>query len=400
MRVGVDATSWVNRRGYGRFARNVVRRLVELDADTTYVLYIDEQSARRADLPDGAQRRVVALSRSPSEAAAADSARGPLDVLRLTRAVARDRLDAFLFPSLYTYFPVIGVPTVVGVHDVIAERAPELTLPTRRARILWNAKRKLALGRAHRVFTVSEASRQALAETLGLDPERLPVVPEAPDPAFFPRSGNEVSGALQSVRLAPGTPLFVYAAGVSPHKNVETLLDAYAVVRGRHGEAPALVIAGDLDGERYLSSAAAVRERIASLGLSGGVHLPGFVSDDTLAALYTAATAAVVPSLAEGFGLPAVEAAASGAAVVLSDLPAHRESLGDAALYFPPTDVEALAGHLEALLRDPELAAERGELARDAVAPLSWDASAERLAGILRELATASPLSACVRLPA
>ena len=88
---------------------------------------------------------------------------------------------------------------------------------------------------------------------------------------------------------------------------------------------------------------------------------------------------AVVPSLAEGFGLPAVEAAACGAPVIVSALPAHRETLGDAAHYFPPRDVGALRAELERVLVDPELRRTLGENARQAVARLSWDAAAEKL---------------------
>ena len=129
MRVGVDATSWANRRGFGRFARNAVGRLVELDQETEYVFFIDEQSADGATLPAGARERRVRLKASPSEAAAAGSSRPLLDLFRLSRAVRADKLDAFLFPSVYTYFPVLGTPTVVGLHDTIVESLPELTVP-------------------------------------------------------------------------------------------------------------------------------------------------------------------------------------------------------------------------------------------------------------------------------
>ena len=121
MRIGVDATSWDNRRGFGRFTRNAVARLVALDRATTYVLLLDEASAAATDLPVGAEQLVVSLGRPASEAASADSNRGLLDVMRLSRAARRARLDAFLFPSMLTYFPVPRVPTVVGVHDTIAD---------------------------------------------------------------------------------------------------------------------------------------------------------------------------------------------------------------------------------------------------------------------------------------
>src|SRR5581483_8171187 len=116
-------------------------------------------------------------------------------------------------------------------------------------------------------------------------------------------------------------PYLLYAGGISPHKDIPTLLEAYALVR-KDGNAPRLVIAGALDADPYHSAADAVRERIGALGIADGVLLTGYVTDDVLACLYSAASAVALPSLAEGFGLPAVEAAACGAAVVLSDIPA------------------------------------------------------------------------------
>ena len=364
MRVGVDATSWGNRRGYGRFARNAVGRLVALDSATVYVFYVTSD----VDVPEGATvRRVSAAGRDP------------FGLIRLVGAASRDGLDAFLFPSVYTYFPIFGVPSVVGVHDTIARTHPALTLPRRRDRVLWRLKERVAVRRATTVFTVSEASRAELVRTFGLDPDRVAVVPEAPDAAFVPQPRDAVERVLAELGLGPHEPLVVYAAGLSPHKNVETLLEAFAALPS-NGSAPArLVLAGDLEDEAFLSAATPIRARIRTLGLDERVVLPGFISDEQLASLYTAAAVAVVPSLAEGFGLPAVEAAACGAPVLLSALPAHRETLGDAARYFPPRDVGALRAELERTLADPELRRSLGEDARQAVARLSWDAAAERL---------------------
>ncbi len=386
LRVGVDATSWVNRRGFGRFARNAVGRLVELDHETTYVLYIDEESAAVADLPDGVETRRVTLRRPPSKAAAAGSSRGIRDLLRLTRAVRRDTLDAFVFPSVYTYFPVVSVPTLVGVHDAITREYPELTVPTLRARTLTRLRDGLALRRARRVFTVSEASRRSIAERLGIPADRLAVVPEAPDPVFSPREGDALAQGLAEAGLEAGARFFLFAGGISPHKNAETLLDAYAAFRSGRDDAPLLVLAGDVEGEVYLSSAAAVRERVARHGLEPYVRLPGFVSDETLACLYSGAAAVVIPSLAEGFGLPAVEAAACGAPLLLSDLPAHRETLDEAALFFAPTDAHELAALLDRVSAE-ELRGHLALRARSAVAGLSWDATAEKLRALIAETA-------------
>lgn len=388
VRVGVDATSWVNRRGFGRFARNAVGRLVDLDGGTDWVFYIDGQSADEAVLPSGVEQRRVMLGAAPSEAAAAGSSRRLRDALRLTRAVRGDRLDAFLFPSVYTYFPVVGTPTVVGLHDAIVEQLPELTVPSRRERLAATLKHRVAVRRASRLFTVSEASRHAIAGHFGIAPEQIRVVPEAPDPVFWRREGGRLRAGLAEADLGLAERYFLFAGGISPHKNVETLVDAYALLRRRLGDrAPLLVLAGDLEGERYLSAAASVRERIERHGLGSAVRLPGFVSDEALACLYSGATAVVLPSLAEGFGLPAVEAAACGAAVALSDLPPHRETLADAALFFPPTDVAALATTLERLAEDEELRRAAAARARLAVSGLTWEATAQDLRALIYEAA-------------
>jgi glycosyltransferase involved in cell wall biosynthesis len=107
------------------------------------------------------------------------------------------------------------------------------------------------------------------------------------------------------------------------------------------------------------------------------------VSDEALACLYSAALAVVLPSLIEGFGLPAVEAAACGAAVLLSDLEPHRASLGEAALYFDPEDPEAIAHAMSWALDEPDRTESLGDQARAQVAPLNWDASARALKRVL-----------------
>jgi glycosyltransferase involved in cell wall biosynthesis len=385
LRVGVDATSWSNRRGFGRFARNAVERLVALDPDTSYVLYVDGHGTNGHRLPEGAECRRLHAGRRAGPAAA-ESSRGMGELLRMGWDASRDRLDAFLFPSVYSYFPLVGVPVVVGVHDVIADELPELTLPNGRSRALWRLKESLAVRRASRVFTVSAASRSAVASRFGIPTARLAVVPEAPDPVFHPRPAALVRGTLAPLGLE-ARRFLLYAGGISPHKDIETLLDAFAALARRSPDVPPLVLVGDLEDASYMSAAASVRSRIAELGIAERVVLPGFVSDEELACLYAAATAVAIPSLAEGFGLPAVEAAASGTAVVVSDLPAHRETLDGAALFFPPRDRQALEAALRRVVEEEGLRRDLAARGRAAVEGLSWDATAERLGSLVAEAA-------------
>lgn len=376
MVVGVDATVLRNRRGYGRFARNVLPALVAADPGTSYVLYVDRASASLVDVP-GARLRVVDLALPPAVAAAEASNRSARDLLRFARAVHRDAPDAMLFTSLQTYVPVRAVPLVVGIHDVIARERPGLVFPGRRQRVLWNLKERDAVRRARQLFTVSEAARRSIASALRLDPAGLAVVPEAPDPLFTP-----VDDGDPVLPVPPADPGFILCAagGISPHKNVETLLEAFALLE------PAglrLVVVGALGDETYTSSAPAVRARADALGVADRVVFPGFVSDEVLGALYRRALVVVNPSLAEGFGLTAVEAAACGAPVVLGDLPAHRETLDGAAVFFDPRDAPALAARLRELIADPALRAAVARRCLAAVAGRTWGAAGAALAEVV-----------------
>ena len=197
MRVGVDATSWANRRGYGRFARNVVGRLVAARGRVRPLH--GRADAREEELPEGALVRAVAVGRPPRRTPLARFATS--DALRRPPRVSA--LDVFLFPSLYTWFPVRGAPTVVGIHDVIAEQYPELTLPDSGARARWRLKRWLAVKRATKIFTVSQASRKLLAADLGVSEASLAVVPEAPDPVFGPRTRRRYPSRAGTARSRP-----------------------------------------------------------------------------------------------------------------------------------------------------------------------------------------------------
>jgi glycosyltransferase involved in cell wall biosynthesis len=384
LRVGVDATAWANPRGDGRFVRNVVRSLTALYPEVDWTLYADASSAAGIDLPGGASLRPVRQRRPSAEALTADSSRRPADLVRLTLAVRPRELDVFLSPSVHSYFPVLRVPSVVGLHDANAMTHPRLVLPSRRSRALWRMKQALAVRRAARLFTVSQASRAAISDHLGLAARTVAVVPEAPDPAFFPQPPEAIETALRELGLSREAGYFVFAAGISPHKGVESLVEAYALLRGRSRSLPPLVLAGSLGGP-YVSAAGSVRRRITALGLAESVRLTGFVSDRQLACLYSGATAAIVPSLSEGFGLPAVEAAACEAPVVLSDIRPHRETLGDVALFFPPGDAPALCERLGRLLDAPGERPVLGRRARAAAARLSWDESGRRLYALLAD---------------
>lgn len=374
MRIGIDGSCWANRRGFGRFTRNLVTAMAARSTDSL-VLLIDRPSLDNADLPDGLAVVGVHVDQPPSRAASAAGSRSLQDLRRMSVAAWRIRCDAFYFPASYTYYPVPGTPSVVTVHDAIAERLPGLVFPGRSARLRWAVKQRLAVRQAAAVVTVSAAARDEVAAWLSIPCERLHVVSEAPDPVFGPISTAKQERALAPYGLRPGDPYIVYVGGISPHKNLLVLIDAFDQLAAEVPGARLLMV-GDLDHDPFLSSTALVRSRLAASPARDRVIVTGFVPDPDLAALYSGAVASVLPSLGEGFGLTAAESAACGTPVVASDIPALRELLGDTALFANPSDPVAFAGALRQLLSDRALRARLAEAALHRASGWSWDAAA------------------------
>jgi glycosyltransferase involved in cell wall biosynthesis len=375
---------WSNPRGDGRFTRNAIGRLVDLDADTTYILYTDRETMESGQSPPRAEFRSLGRRNARDDVLDRGRTRSPGDLFRMTSTIRGERLDAFLFPSLISYFPVFGIPTVVGVHDTTAVDFPDLVFSSRRAAVTSRIKARWALAHAAVLFTVSASSKSAIADRLGVDEQSLVVVPEAPDPVFFPRPADVRAQSLEEAGIPARTRYILYAGGINPHKNVISLVDAYALLRSRMADPPWLLIAGALE-RSYISAGAELTARIGALGLNDSVRLLGFVRDDTLACLYSGAAAVVVPSLAEGFSLPPVEAAACGAPVIASDLAVHREVLGSAALYFAPTDTRQLADALDAVLTDNGLRSAMRRKGSLLASRLSWDTAAEKLQVLIQQ---------------
>jgi glycosyltransferase involved in cell wall biosynthesis len=335
------------------------------------------------------RRVTVAQGISPTQAASADSARSPLDMLRLTRAVMREPLDVFFSPSVYTYFPLPpGLRALVCIHDCIAERYPELTLPSKRARMFWNAKVKLALWQARLVLTVSDYSARDLASVLGVPPAKIRVSTEAPAPAFVPSaSQRDIEAAAQRIGLPPGARWFVYVGGFNPHKHVDLIVRAHATLAAESATPPHLLLVGSVDRDVFHGDQFRIRKTIHDTRTDALVHWTGFVPDQELRHLHSGSIALLLPSQCEGFGLPAVEAAACGAPVIATVNSPLPELLAGGGLFVEPGDEAALTAAMRRVLADETTRKQLGNQALERARSMTWPRGAQAALDACRECA-------------
>ena len=396
MRVGVDATCWGSRRGYGRFLRSLLQATLTIDQENDYVFFVDSDSL---EFPLPEQR--VEVIRVPCEvpttkAASADGRRALRDIWSLSRAISAEKLDIFFFPSVYSYVPLLSrPPKVVTVHDVIPELFPELVFPTLRSKLNWRAKMKMACAQARVILTVSEYSRRRLAENLGLSPLRLRVVSEASDPVFRRLERPNGSALFARLGLPPRARFVAYVGGFSPHKNLKLLVEGFCELRAQSGLADVfLLLVGDYETDVFHSCYRQIKEQVRQSGLEDSIFFTGYLGDDDLVILLNLAAVLVLPSFCEGFGLPAVEAAACGTPVVVTTESPLKELLRGGAISVPPNDRAGLLAALTAILCDPARQKAMGEAALAAAHQLSWEGSARQLLEVFDEVCETSEATA------
>jgi len=296
--------------------------------------------------------------------------------LSFARGLRRHAIEIYHEPN---YVPIgYDVPVVVTIHDLSWLRYPE-THPRDRVRWLEHGMPRV-VERAAAIIVDSEFVRQEVLASLGVAPARVHAVHLGVAPEFRPRGEPETRAALQALDLAHGG--YILSVGtIEPRKNVGHVLAAYARLPEALRERYPLVIAG-ARGWR----AADLERELHALAAGGRIRFLGSVSDADLPVLYAGAAAFVFASKYEGFGLPPLEAMASGVPVLVSDRASLPEVVGDAAWLIDPERPEETARSIEGLLDDSDA---RSVLARHGVeraARFTWDACARATLDVYRSV--------------
>jgi glycosyltransferase involved in cell wall biosynthesis len=271
------------------------------------------------------------------------------------------------------------VPVLVNVHDILAFTRPELCTAANRSHFRRFLPKTLE--RAARVVVPSSAVKREIIDTFqDLPHEKIRVLPWGVEPAFAPVADE---AKRRGVALRYGLPpaYILHVGRREPKKNIRQVIEAYFSARATMKIPHRLVLAGPEGwGTRELDKI--VRE----LGLEEMVLRLGYVPREDLPAIYSMASALVFPSLAEGFGLPVVEAMACGTPVIASDIPALREVADTAARLVAPGALPELRLALEELLTDEALAEEHARRGLERAREFSWAEHARRTVRLYREI--------------
>ncbi|MDD5600059.1 MAG: glycosyltransferase family 1 protein [Victivallaceae bacterium] len=318
MKIGIDARLQ-NETGVGRYIRNLTYYLPKLDPKNEYIFLHPEVAWHSIQ-----------------------------EQLQMPGIFNREKLDLVHVP----YFNVpyfYNKPYVITIHDLIINEFDTGMASTRNP-LVYTIKRfgyqqimQKAVSTARGIIVPSNATREmVLKHYPSVDSEKVYVTYEGIDRGIthptgkkFQKPGNQIGG-----------PFFLYVGNAYPHKNLELLISAFSRINKPNIQ---LVLVGKMDYFYYR-----ILEQVKKLGISDRVILTGMVTDEELTWLYKNAKALVLPSLMEGFGLPAVEAMHHRCLVVASDIPAFNEVCQDAALYFDPKSEQSLFEIIQSVLADKD----------------------------------------------
>lgn len=329
MRIGIDGRLW-NESGVGRYVRNLVKELQIIDRKNEYVLFV--KNSDRPQLTSVNWRIVDTNTRWHTIA----------EQLKIPSVLDKEKLDLVHFP--YFSVPIFyNKPYVVTIHDLILHHHPSgeaSTLP----RVFYKSKLlaykyiiSQAAKKAKKILTVSNATKKEIIDDLGIDSEKITVTYEGID--------EEIINSR--VKKSPMKhPYFLYVGNAYPHKNLELLLETFDLILKENPHVR-LELIGKQD---YFYKK--IEKMIKEMKLQTFVRIHNNVSDLALSGWYRNAVALVAPSLMEGFDLPALEAMGNSCLVLASDIPAHREICGNAALYFNPEDVLSMKAAMTRCFND------------------------------------------------
>lgn len=372
--IGVDYTpAYEQGGGIGRYVRDLMSALFLEDTETAYRLFIAGATGTQLPAPPATNAEWRPTRLTPRWLARLWHRMAvPLPVETFTGRVDLFHATDFVLPPTLPH-----TRTILQVHDLSFVRVPETAAPRLKAyldRVVPASAR-----RADHILADSQATKDDLQALYGITADKITVLHGGVDSRFRPQP-LEAQEAIRQKYHLDHLPFILSVGTVQPRKNYERLIEALADLR-HAGHDIHLVIAG---GRGWLD--APIYALVKSTGMEAFVHFIGFVEDDDLPALYSAATCFAYPSLYEGFGLPVLEAMACHTPVLTSNVSSMPEAAGDAAILIDPFDTQAISHQLERIINETQLRETLIQKGTEHVKSFSWQKSAQKLKNVYSEM--------------
>jgi glycosyltransferase involved in cell wall biosynthesis len=357
--IGIDARKLTD-FGIGTYIQNLIEALAKIDRENQYVLFARPEHVEHLEyLPDNFR---TVVEQSPVYSIR--------ELLVLAWRLLRLRLD--LYHSTHYVLPaVVPCPAVVTIHDIIHLLYPEF-LPNALAFFYAHRMIRRSLTRGTQIIAGSQNTKTDLLDHFDVNGEKIRVIYYGVADRFCRRIPKENLEAKLE-KLGIRRPYLLFVGNPKPHKNLDNLVKAFAKARSLEPFDAHLVCVGGNGSETVR-----VRQRVLELGIEDRVTFTGWVPDDDLPAIYQGAELFVYPTLYEGFGLPVVEAMASGIPVITSDKSALKEVAEGYADLVNPVDVGEMANAIAHCMSDGEHRAALSELGRRRAADFRWEQTARK----------------------
>ncbi len=356
MKIAIDIRDAVKQKtGKGWYVFNMVRELLNLDRENTYILYSNSKKNPFADF-ENARLKFVEDSAAKWH-------------FRVLKDLKEEKVDLFYAPTSYIIpaFAPKNLRVVITVHDLVAFLYP--STHNTKAMIVERLTLKRALKKASDVFVVSENTKKDLLKKFKFREQRIHITPCAASQVFSEPVSEEDLDAFKKEKNLPDN--FLLAVGtLEPRKNLPTLIKSFVNVKKWHPEYK-LVIVGK-KGWKYDQ----IESTLKKFQMEKEVIFPGYLKDEDLRKMYKLAKVFVFPSLYEGFGIPPLEAMASGCPIISSNRASMPEVVGDAGILIDPTNAYKMADAISGLLENDNVRNMMIERGYKQVEKFKWENSA------------------------
>lgn len=367
MKIGIDARlfgpKWGG-GGLGRYVEELINELQRIETKHRFVLFLKPENFEACKITNPAFEKVIVDAHWYTIK----------EQLLMPKAIQQAGVDLMHFP--HWNVPIFSsVPFVVTIHDLILLDDPSSAKATTLGPIRYAIKRfgyhrvlHRAVEKSKTIVAVSEATKVSILSHFKVNADKIEMIHEGVTPLH-----HSITPPLHHSTTPVTPPYFLYVGSAYPHKNLESLLHAFAFFTDAYPDAK-LVLVGKND--KFYDD---LQKEVKEIGIPDGrVVFTGFVPDDQLASLYENASLYIYPSRFEGFGLPPLEAMLHGTPVASSSRGPLPEVLGDAAIYFDPDDIEQMVSVMEQALTNETLRKDLRRKGSEQVKKYSWKTMAEK----------------------